>query len=68
MEKFEVIKLEINKLTLTPADVLVIRLKQGTDGATVKAVEDYVRGVLPSKVKFMVVSDAVELSVIRGKK
>jgi len=65
---FEVIKLEVGKLALTPADVLVIRLKQGTDSATVKAIEDYVRGILPSKVKFMVVSDAVGLSVIRSKK
>ena len=64
---FEVIKLEVGKLALTPADVLVIRLKQGTDSATVKAIEDYVRGILPSKVKFMVVSDAVGLSVIKGK-
>jgi hypothetical protein len=68
MPEFEVIKLEIGKLELKPADVLVIRLPRGTDPHTVKAVEDYTRANLPDKVKFMVVSDAIELSVVHPRK
>jgi hypothetical protein len=65
MPDFEVIRLEIEKMMLSPGDTFIVRLPSGTDPMQVRAVEDYTRGKIPEGVKLLVISDRVELGIVK---
>jgi len=57
---------EINKLSLEKGDILVIKIPIGTSSDLYRKTKEYLRRNIPSDVKVMIISNNVDIGLIKN--